>query len=176
MKDIDYEHFVLEGWSGGTGKNPDLRSLFIMTSGLAGETGEVMEEITAGSQEALLLELGDVYHYCVRLALAYDMISADLHDAANRKVEPIKNVSDLDRIAKEFVVYSGRASDLVKKHVRDGKDIVAPLKLALGGVISRLLGIGLHYGFGLVEIKRANVKKLMDRRMKSGVLGNGGQS
>ncbi len=56
-----------------------LRDLYVMTAGLAGETGEVIEHLKKYVRDgvldrnALALELGDVLHYLTRIAQEFEL-------------------------------------------------------------------------------------------------------
>lgn len=76
--DADYQQFVVDYWTTRREElTPDkyekLRSKFIMTTGLAGECGEVIEllkkEVRDGvlDRDNLALELGDVIYYLTRI-------------------------------------------------------------------------------------------------------------
>lgn len=89
----EYEQFVRREW----GKADDaLRELFIMVTGLAGETGEVCELIKkdvrgrSGHEldpRKLLLELGDVQNYLTRIAQRYGFTLAQVQSANIAKLE-----------------------------------------------------------------------------------------
>lgn len=89
MTKEDFENFIRERWSRQDGRQP-WEHLFIMTVGLAGECGEVCElvkrDVRNGKsiRDALVLELGDVIHYAVRLGQHYG-IGLDEIMEANRK-------------------------------------------------------------------------------------------
>lgn len=66
-----FERYVVDNWS----ETPDqpLRDLYIMTAGLGGETGEILELLkksvhnNRGIRDDLLLEAGDLLHYLTRI-------------------------------------------------------------------------------------------------------------
>lgn len=76
MKSLnDYEEFVQRVWVGkGKSAEASLRNLFIASTGLGGETGEVLEKLKKSvrddvlDREALLKELGDVLYYLTVIA------------------------------------------------------------------------------------------------------------
>lgn len=80
MNDIDeYGQYTVKMWfSDDSDRNP-LRSLAIMSMGLAGETGEVMEHIKkfvrdgTYDRDAFVKELGDVVFYWARLCQHFDI-------------------------------------------------------------------------------------------------------
>lgn len=104
MDSHDYDAFVRHNWNRRKGareagdKRDPSRDLFIMSVGLAGETGEVLEllkkHVRDGKldRDALLLELGDVLHYLTRIAAEYGLSLPQVMDA---------NVIKLEQRAKE---------------------------------------------------------------------------
>jgi len=80
----DYNTFVKDYWRR---NQEDIEGLFIMTAGLAGETGEVMEHLkksvrdnTLDKQE-LKLELGDVLYYLTRISQRFGFTLKDIMQA-----------------------------------------------------------------------------------------------
>ncbi len=68
----EYKSWVVSVWSSNEGRQLTLRDDFIMTVGLAGETGEVLELLKKAvrddklDKDDLILELGDVlYYWCM---------------------------------------------------------------------------------------------------------------
>ncbi len=86
-----YEKFIVDGW----GRSPDqpLRDLYIMSTGLAGETGEVMEHLKKHvrngvlDKEALKLELGDVLAYLAMITNEFGMTLDEIMEANVAKLE-----------------------------------------------------------------------------------------
>lgn len=80
----EFQIFIRSGW---WKFDNDLKNLFIMTVGLAGESGEVCEllkkHIRDGKEikEDLILELGDVLHYLTRIGQEFDMSLEDIMEA-----------------------------------------------------------------------------------------------
>jgi len=75
-----YEKFVLTAWLGEGGLvDLNLRDLFICSTGLPGETGEVCEKLKKYvrdgtlDKDALCRELGDVLYYLTAIALAFGL-------------------------------------------------------------------------------------------------------
>ena len=74
-------------------KNPELRSLFIMTAGLGGELGEVLEKVKKHvrdgnlDRENLKKELGDVLYYLVRLMRYFGFQPSEVLAANVEKLE-----------------------------------------------------------------------------------------
>ena len=97
MDSHDYDAFVRHNWNRRKSANHDkpnpTRDLFIMSTGLAGETGEVLELLKKHVRDgeidtyALLLELGDVLHYLTRIAAEYGFSLPQVMDANVVKLE-----------------------------------------------------------------------------------------
>ena len=87
----EFDTFVRENWrrrKSNSGNKPrPSRDLYIMATGLAGETGEVMELLKKHVRDGeidrfdLLLELGDVLHYLTRIAAEYGFTLTQVMDA-----------------------------------------------------------------------------------------------
>jgi NTP pyrophosphatase (non-canonical NTP hydrolase) len=60
-----------------------------------------------------------------------------------------------------LLIATGRSTEVLKKHYRDGK--LGELKLELGDVLHYLTVIAHSYGWTLDEIARANIAKLRQR-------------
>lgn len=84
-----FQKFVKEHW---TVQDEPLKDLFIMCTGLAGETGETLEHLKKHIRDGkidlkeLKLELGDVLHYWVRILQQYDLKFEDVLDANVEKL------------------------------------------------------------------------------------------
>ncbi len=72
----------------------DLRQLFIVTTGLSGETGELVEHFkkhvrdgTPIDRKKVRLEFGDVLHYLTRLANMYDFDMREIIEANMDKLD-----------------------------------------------------------------------------------------
>lgn len=88
-----YHQFVEQFWFGDGDKT--LRDMYIMTAGLAGETGEVMEILKkfvrddALDTQNLVKELGDVLYYWMRICIEFDItpdqvINTNIHKLTDR--------------------------------------------------------------------------------------------
>jgi NTP pyrophosphatase (non-canonical NTP hydrolase) len=85
MTNIDeYGQYTVDNWFSADDDKDPIRSLFIMSLGLAGESGEVCEKIKKlvrdGNTDMDLLkkELGDVIFYWARLCRHFDMDPSDV--------------------------------------------------------------------------------------------------
>lgn len=101
---VSYDNWVVNNWGGLCPKDgDDLRQLFIMTTGLAGESGEVLEllkKAVRGRQpvdvENLKLELGDVLYYLTMLANRHGFTLADVIRANVQKLEARRAARDAE--------------------------------------------------------------------------------
>jgi NTP pyrophosphatase (non-canonical NTP hydrolase) len=95
MRIEDFQKWVEDGWTRKVDSEKDeLRELAVMTLGLAGECGEVIEPIKKEirgdgplDKDKLCLELGDVLHYLMRIASHYHIDSYDIMAANVEKIE-----------------------------------------------------------------------------------------
>jgi NTP pyrophosphatase (non-canonical NTP hydrolase) len=92
MKFRNYQKWVRKLWSNKT-TELDLHDLFIMTAGLGGETGEVLEILKKAERSHippdlahLTEELGDVLYYLTMLCNFYGL---NLKDVIEKNVEKI---------------------------------------------------------------------------------------
>jgi NTP pyrophosphatase (non-canonical NTP hydrolase) len=72
-------------------------------------------------------------------------------------------VGETVEAALNLVVASSKASELMKKHYRDGKDPGLNLQLEMGDVLHYLTVLAQSYGWTLQEIMQANIEKLKAR-------------
>jgi NTP pyrophosphatase (non-canonical NTP hydrolase) len=96
-----YERFVARQWS--HRRNPaaprstpvdaeKLRQLFIMTTGIAGEAGEVVELLKKHVRDGVLnvddlaLELGDVLYYLVRIGQEFGLTLGEIQERNTLKL------------------------------------------------------------------------------------------
>lgn len=89
----EYQRFTVTNWSKGYAPGP-LRSLAIMSLGIAGESGEVCDIlkkfIRTGKpmdRKALTLELGDLLYYVNRTAAQFGIPIEQVMSANVRKIE-----------------------------------------------------------------------------------------
>ena len=85
MNDIDkYGQYTVDNWFSPDEDRDPFRSLFIMSLGLAGESGEVCEKIKKfirdgnDDMELLKKELGDVIFYWARICRHFGMVPSDV--------------------------------------------------------------------------------------------------
>ncbi len=89
-----YQKFVIEYWTTRKGGEEDsFKDLFVMSVGLGGETGEVLEllkkKVRDGKhdQVALAKELGDVLYYLTRIADYHGMTLEEIMQINMDKLE-----------------------------------------------------------------------------------------
>lgn len=103
MNSQEYQQFVLDAWRGKSAPDSsdpilakeyaDLKDLFIMSTGLAGETGETIELLKKHVRDGqidlknLKLELGDILYYLTRVALKYGFTLENIMDANKEKLD-----------------------------------------------------------------------------------------
>lgn len=94
MKHIDrYAEWTEKVWFTSKGRKLEERDLTVMSLGLAGEVGEVMEllkkRVRDGTFDEVNLkkELGDVAYYWARLCKAFGLLPSDVLKANYEKIE-----------------------------------------------------------------------------------------
>lgn len=91
----EYADWVESGWTRKViSEQDDLRELAVMSLGLPGEVGEVIEHIKKEirgdgplDREKLKLELGDVQHYLCRIARRYGISMQEILAGNVEKIE-----------------------------------------------------------------------------------------
>lgn len=106
MKPWEFEEHVKLRWTTHPGAEVNkLRDLYIMATGLGGETGEVLEKLKkyvrdgTECRDAMLLELGDVLFYVTRIAQQFGW---SLDEVMKANVAKLKN-----RAARKTLAGSG---------------------------------------------------------------------
>lgn len=94
---LDRLHQIMAAVSAGLkplNQRPDISTLFVITAGLSGEVGEVMELLkkhirdnTPIDKQRLACELGDVLVYLIRIANRFDLTFDDVVNAVSDKLE-----------------------------------------------------------------------------------------
>lgn len=89
----DFGDYVVNNWFSADSDREPLRSLFIMCTGLSGETGEVLEKIKKHvrdgtlDKDALKKELGDVFFYLCRICREYGFQPSEVLTACREKLD-----------------------------------------------------------------------------------------
>ena len=89
----EYQKWVCKVWSGNSKAKFDLRDDFIMTVGLAGEAGEVLELLKKRIRDnkldkaELIKELGDVLYYWTMICNRFDLNVEDVMNTNVAKLE-----------------------------------------------------------------------------------------
>ncbi len=99
MNITEYQRWAVKGWSNRRPVNDKgqryytMRDRFIMTAGLPGETGEVLEHLKKAVRDGkvidkkeLTLELGDVLYYLLIIADANGIPAQEVIDANVKKL------------------------------------------------------------------------------------------
>lgn len=96
MTKEEYQQWVVKMWYShkpAPGKDYDLRDMYIMTSGLGGEAGEVLEVLKKKERDGifdpldLTLELGDLLYNLTMIAAAHNINLEDVMYHNVRKIE-----------------------------------------------------------------------------------------
>lgn len=107
MTKEEYQQYVNENWNSGTPVSP-LEDLYVMTAGLGGEAGEVLEELKkrvrdgSKNEDKVLLELGDVLYYLTRISSYFGFSLEDVMYYNKKKL-------DARRAKKEMLYNEKRA-------------------------------------------------------------------
>ncbi len=170
-----YADWTVSVWSS---KNPagplQPRCLTIMSLGLCGECGEVMELLdTPGIDPDMALlpkEMGDVIYYWARICKAFDFSPSELWPQS-----PIPRATDpsLFRVVLRLTASCGKVAEALKKHVRDDSLDRDKLEQGLRGVAENWLLLCRMYGLDVPAILEANRLKVEDRRSRGVLRGNG---
>lgn len=89
----EFEAFALDMWNWGKKKHLTLKDDFIMTAGLGGETGEVLEVLKKAKRDKkfnkndLANELGDVLYYLIIIAHRHGLTLNDVMNANRKKLQ-----------------------------------------------------------------------------------------
>lgn len=155
-----YEYQVELLWGG---EDNTLRELFIICVGLSGEMGEVAEllidDTVENQRQSMLLELGDVLFYYVKLLHRYEFtLNSILGMTVPTSSMETKNSQEL------FVYMSyniGEMLELVKKEVRDSKSVVhMKLKWHAVCMVNCIKSMSHNFDSSLEEVMTMNIVKL----------------
>lgn len=163
---IVHSAWVCDVWSP-SGLPPNgIEHLMVISTGLPGESGELLEQhafagTCKGNPEELVLEFGDVLYYWLMIVIFFDLRISDLLLVAT-------DASFLPPGSARLPISIGKVSEATKKFVRNDKQILSAdrrLQLVQGmGMVwqdwSRLKD---HHGLSLAEVLAANQRKLNAR-------------
>lgn len=174
MNPTDFQAFVVSNWS--RGKKPSkIRSLAIMSLGVAGEAGEVSDmlkkHIRTGKPmdvDALKLELGDLLHYVARVAAEFNFPALRVFDWGNRQPRKLKTLGAFASASLGISAGAGRACDeldnLISKSPFASK---ANLIHNLCRIADNAMKVGAHFGLKQSEVFAANHRKLIARNAQN---------
>lgn len=106
----DYVDWVPTMWSGKKNKKYGLRDDFVMTVGLAGEVGEVLEIIKKHvrstrkkvyNEQHLIEEMGDVLYYWCMIAHRYNLSLDDIINANVNKLQARMSKNEIDLVERK---------------------------------------------------------------------------
>lgn len=162
-----------------------LRSLAYVTAGLASETAELLEKVVDPSTgvTATQAELGDVSWYFVS---AHRELGLDATPVLRSAVLGIRDVdspgkvgllSALDSVS-WVVASAGRVSGLFKKAIRDDAGALTcerrdRLEAELENLIAQWVFVHLALGLDCEQTLRLNAEKLLDRKDRGVIAGDG---
>lgn len=157
-----FTHWTEEAWFphlGDNGMDAYNSDLFVMSLGLGGETGEVMEAVSENNPAKIAKELGDVAYYWGRLAGLHELDIKDIIEQAEKiepKTSPIACVLDMG-------TKMSRIQDIIKKGVRDGgMDEVAFHQGMIAG-LACWIHVAQAYEINPVEALQGSIDKIVKR-------------
>lgn len=158
----EYTHWTEKAWFphlGDSGMSPWVSDLFVMSLGLGGETGEVMEAVEEGSRAKIQKELGDVAYYWGRLAGAHKLNIMSIIEQAGSiepKKKPIACVLNLG-------AQMGRVQDIIKKGIRDGGMDDPAFERAMAAGLASWIHVAQAYEINPVAVLQGSVDKILSR-------------
>lgn len=170
---VSFARFTERIWTPHAADRLDETDLAIMRLGLAGECGEVLDEVVGGEvtgtvdRHALVLELGDVLHYWGRIALAFGLnvgelaregSGGDAQLAAEVEMRGGRQLAAL-RLGGSI----GRCIELLKKRVRDHRLDPVAFAESMRQAFMCWTDLRVHYGLSVVEIVQANRQKMASK-------------
>ncbi len=161
------------------------RDTAVMSLGLPGEAGEVLELVAAhpviddAVRAELMLELGDTLYYLVRLMRAFDYTPSTLWPARTRPVSPMSVVSGKVssnvalRQAVALSVAVSKVAEVLKKRIRDDGYDRDKLADVLRATAAAWCAVASAIGITPEQAIQANQTKLLDRRARGTRRGSG---
>lgn len=144
---------------GDSGMSPWASDLFVMSLGLGGETGEVMEAVEENNRAKIQKELGDVAYYWGRLAGAHKLNIMSVIEQAGA-IEP-KN--DCLACALNLGTQMGRVQDIIKKGIRDGGMDDPAFEKAMAAGLASWIHLAQAYEINPVSALQGSVDKILSR-------------
>lgn len=143
-----------------------------LTDGLNGEEGELVgkiysfESIEGNPEEEKLLEAGDILWYTTRLCDELDYSISEVYDGSLNNLE-----NEKDMVAK--IDYEcAKLSELSKKKKRDGKSL-DNIDKNLGLIFESINTFVTHLGYDINYLAEKNINKLLDRKERDKIKGDG---
>lgn len=170
------------------------RDRTIMSLGLGGETGEVMEVVEALDlghpldREWACKEMGDVMYYWARLGEAFGLRLRDIMAPyGNVAGEASSKPLTLDELAQRLATERrgilscsvalgsrvGKVLEILKKRVRDDQFQEDQFAQAMGETGAAWCRLCIAMGLAPSEVLRANIDKIEDRKLRGVMRGNG---
>lgn len=148
-------------------------ALFVMSLGLGGETGELLEAIADRDLPSIKKELGDVAYYWGRLTGFYGLDVPAMIEAAN-KLPTIDHRRDPTRIPLLLGSAMGRVQEIIKKSVRDDGLDQAALQNAMGTALGFWLQAAQMHELNPTDILQGGIDKIVQRHATGQLRGSDG--
>ena len=158
---------------GNHGMDNKAGALFVMSLGLGGETGELLEAIADRDLPSIKKELGDVAYYWGRLTGFYGLDVPAMIEAAN-KLPTIDHRRDPTRIPLLLGSAMGRVQEIIKKSVRDDGLDQAALQNAMGTALGFWLQAAQMHELNPTDILQGGIDKIVQRHATGQLRGSDG--
>lgn len=165
---IDFTNWTQEAWFphlGDQRMSAQASDLFVMSLGLGGEVGEVLEAVSQNDTALIKKELGDVIYYWGRLAQNHNLDVQNLLGVARENDKASNPMVAVLTLGAQM----GRVQDVIKKGERDGGMDDAGFVQAMGKGLGCWLDVADLYEIEPVEILQGCVDKIIARH-KTGKL------
>lgn len=167
-----------QNWTLTTAVYPEALALPYLGLGLGDEVGELVEKSedpghtlrTWGSKE-LLPEVGDVGWYLAQL-LHRSGIRLSEAFALSAELQPGFDAT-LHSAVTSIVVRASKVQGRLKKSIRDGVDVKAPVLEHAAHIVRAMDAIARFYGSNLLLVLGDNRQKLEDRLKRNAIKGEG---
>lgn len=165
---IDFTNWTQEAWFphlGDQRMSAQASDLFVMSLGLGGEVGEVLEAVAKNDRALIKKELGDVIYYWGRLAQNHNLDVQSLLEVARENDKASNPMVAVLTLGAQM----GRVQDVIKKGERDGGMDDAGFAQAMGKGLGCWLDVADLYEIEPVQILQGCVDKIISRH-KTGKL------
>lgn len=145
------------------------------TLGLCGEAGELSGAWLDDRYDDVQKETGDVLWYVANVA---DDAGLLLSEVCGRKTFRIPHGYNVFEAFQDLQVQCGKVAENVKKAIRDNDGVLtdarkSAVSVALYGIMRCLASVALSQGFSLHEAAKDNIAKLMSRKERGTLKGDG---